>query len=315
MAHAMATPRLAIHGLDDTDFLRAITSGRDYTEAEWYEYLDRFHSAVPMATESLFTALRGPEGLSSYEMLARAIAKLGQRDVLDVGCGSGQFAHEMTASSPGTRYTGVDLCEAEIERGIAAFENDPNVRLVRAHASTLPFPAESFDVVTSHQTFNFVPDPVPALAEAFRVLRPGGTLIFVVNRAMKLRPDSTYQRLFEAAKSVLLSAYPAYRAPRPYDPRIYDGPGILSLLRDAAPYDLDGVQVETFDIGAMMTPEQAWATMVRSYDLAAMYSSSEMVERVEARAMEIAAEANRSDLDIELGIRIVTAMRPRLLLL
>jgi len=53
------------------------------------------------------------------------------------------------------------------------------VRVVRAPAERLPFEAESFDAVVSTLVLCTVDDPAQALAEAHRVLRPGGRLVFV----------------------------------------------------------------------------------------------------------------------------------------
>jgi ubiquinone/menaquinone biosynthesis C-methylase UbiE len=53
------------------------------------------------------------------------------------------------------------------------------VRLVRGSAELLPFAAASFDTVVTTWTLCSIPDPARALAEARRVLRPGGHLVFV----------------------------------------------------------------------------------------------------------------------------------------
>lgn len=54
-----------------------------------------------------------------------------------------------------------------------------SVRVVRAPAELLPFDPESFDAVVSTLVLCTVEDPVLALAEVHRVLRPGGRLVFV----------------------------------------------------------------------------------------------------------------------------------------
>jgi len=302
--------RLVVHGLDDTDFVRAFTSGLAHTEQQWYDYVDRYHTQIPNATEALFVNLRTPQEVSSYAMLAYAVAALRGRDLLEIGCGSGSFVDDLFAVQPDLRYSGIDLCEAEIERGRAAFGRYSNVHLLQAHASQLPFDDESFDVVTSHQTFNFMPNPIPAFAEAFRVLRPGGTLIFAVNKATKFNPEGAYQQLFEAAASVLRRHYPAYRIPNLYDPRIYDDRGIFDLLREAG-FDASRARIDSFDVGAMMTPEEAWGSIVRNYQLAFVSFKDEMADAVEARAMKI-ADIARAEIDVELGMRIVSAPRPQL---
>jgi ubiquinone/menaquinone biosynthesis C-methylase UbiE len=50
------------------------------------------------------------------------------------------------------------------------------IELVQGDFADLPFPDASFDTVILHQVLHFAPDPAPALAEAARVLSPGGRI-------------------------------------------------------------------------------------------------------------------------------------------
>jgi arsenite methyltransferase len=52
-----------------------------------------------------------------------------------------------------------------------------NVSIQEASTDHLPFPESSFDVVTSNGVINLVPDKTKAMAEVFRVLKPGGRLM------------------------------------------------------------------------------------------------------------------------------------------
>jgi SAM-dependent methyltransferase len=98
--------------------------------------------------------------------------------VLDVGCGPGGVMAAVARRWPTTRVVGVDLAArmlAEARRG--AMASAPC--LVRADAAALPFPAGLFDAVTCHSFLYLVPDRGAVLAEAWRVLRPGGRLLLV----------------------------------------------------------------------------------------------------------------------------------------
>lgn len=99
--------------------------------------------------------------------------------VLDVGCGTGTFAARLAARHPGQRVTGVDVSAgmlAEARRKTAAF---PDVRFARAPATDLPFADAAFDVVVTASALHYAARPADALAEARRVLRPGGRLAVV----------------------------------------------------------------------------------------------------------------------------------------
>ena len=91
--------------------------------------------------------------------------------VLDACCGTGDLALE--AQRAGARVTGLDFSERMLER---ARSKSGAVQWVRGDVLALPFPDESFDVVTVGFGIRNVEDLEAGLAELCRVLRPGGRL-------------------------------------------------------------------------------------------------------------------------------------------
>ena len=90
---------------------------------------------------------------------------------LDVGCGTGHLL--LLARSIFPRVYGVDLAE----RLLAAVREREGIdTLLAGHAHCLPLPDQHFDGVGMYALLHHIQDPVPVLAEAFRVLRPGGVL-------------------------------------------------------------------------------------------------------------------------------------------
>lgn len=96
--------------------------------------------------------------------------------LLDVGCGPGSitrgFAERLT---PG-EVIGLDASPGvlEIAREDGAARGLTNLHYQQGSVYALPFPAESFDVVFAHQLLQHLSDPLAALREMTRVLRPGG---------------------------------------------------------------------------------------------------------------------------------------------
>jgi SAM-dependent methyltransferase len=99
--------------------------------------------------------------------------------VLDLGSGPG--LDSLLAArrvGPSGKVVGVDLCPEMVEkaRRNADLLALRNVEFIQAGIGKLPLPDGSVDVVISNGVFNLCPDKPAVLAEAFRVLQPGGRL-------------------------------------------------------------------------------------------------------------------------------------------
>jgi ubiquinone/menaquinone biosynthesis C-methylase UbiE len=100
--------------------------------------------------------------------------------VLDVGCGTGVFAARIRAAAPRSRVWGLDLVSAMLSQGRARWRSDPeHIAAVQGDSERLPFPAGAFDVVTCANSFHHYPHQDRAVAEMYRVLKPGGRLFLV----------------------------------------------------------------------------------------------------------------------------------------
>ena len=96
--------------------------------------------------------------------------------VLDVGCGTGVLTRALAGLPDVGAVVGVDLAPSLLARAREMAAGLADVRFEEADARALPFPEGAFDVVVFDSTLSHVPEPERALAEAFRVLRPGGRL-------------------------------------------------------------------------------------------------------------------------------------------
>ncbi|WP_114394700.1 ArsR/SmtB family transcription factor [Oleisolibacter albus] len=125
-------------------------------------------------------------------------------DLLDIGTGTGRML-ELTAPRA-ARVVGIDgsrdmLAVARVNLEKAGLRH-AQVRLGDMYQ--LPLPGQSQDVVIIHQVLHFAEDPAGALAEAARVLRPGGVLLivdFAAHTLDYLRSEHAHRRLgFEPAE-------------------------------------------------------------------------------------------------------------------
>jgi len=110
------------------------------------------------------------------DLVLELAGPLAGRRVLDVGCGDGTYA--IATASQGALVTAVDGTGSMLEaaRG-RADRAGVDVRFHQADARHLPFDDPSFDVVLAVTVLCFVDDAGRAVAEAARVLAPGGRLV------------------------------------------------------------------------------------------------------------------------------------------
>lgn len=94
--------------------------------------------------------------------------------VLDVGCGAGLSVAEIDAD--GARTVGLDLDARMLD---AARRRHPEGEFVLADAEALPLPDGAARAYRAERLFHAVPNPERALAEAYRVLAPGGRVVLV----------------------------------------------------------------------------------------------------------------------------------------
>ena len=99
--------------------------------------------------------------------------------VLDIACGTGEFARLLLAEHPQQQITGIDLSAQMLNIARYKLANYPQVSLQQASVEALPFENQSFDVVISASAFHYFDRPEIALQEMKRVLKPDGKLVIL----------------------------------------------------------------------------------------------------------------------------------------
>ncbi|MFP9191619.1 methyltransferase domain-containing protein [Natronosalvus vescus] len=143
------------------------------------------------------------------EMRTEALSLLDFEDaemVLDVGCGTG-FATEGLLEHVDTVYA-LDQSEHQLEKAYTKLgKTDGPVHFHRGDAERLPFQTDTFDIVWSSGSIEYWPEPVLALREFNRVLKPGGQVLVV-------GPNYPDNRIAQVLADAMMLFYDEYEADR-----------------------------------------------------------------------------------------------------
>jgi ubiquinone/menaquinone biosynthesis C-methylase UbiE len=144
--------------------------------------------------------------LPLYDLLTRAlgmgkvydtlVAQAGLADalrVLEIGCGTGNVTVRAARVAPGADVVGTDPDPLALARAQRKARELPRVRFERAYAQDLPFADGEFDRALSSMMLHHLGEDVKAgaLAEVYRVLRPGATLHIVDVGGHTANPHAT----------------------------------------------------------------------------------------------------------------------------
>jgi ubiquinone/menaquinone biosynthesis C-methylase UbiE len=102
--------------------------------------------------------------------------------MLDVGCGGGRTVGKLAALAPQGKVYGIDYSATSVafsRRANARSIASGRVEIRQGTVSDLPFPDETFDLITAVETHFYWPDLPADTRELWRVLKPGGTLVLI----------------------------------------------------------------------------------------------------------------------------------------
>jgi ubiquinone/menaquinone biosynthesis C-methylase UbiE len=199
----------------------------------------------------------------SRALIERAGIREGQ-SVLDVAAGAGEPSLTIAGTvGPAGSVMCTDAVPAMVEaaRSEAERRGLTNMEFRQCPADSLPFPANSFDVVVSRLGIMFFPDPVAAVREMLRVLKPSGVLAFAVWGKSEVNP---FCYLITGVLDKHVKA-PATDPDAPNAFRFAETDKLSSVLTQAGAINVDE-RVFKFDIEAPVSAQQFWALRSQTSD-------------------------------------------------
>jgi len=166
----------------DSDFDRALAERLDASFVDVKDELRTYYETRAHDLDELALTYEHPEAYKRFFYRARFKAVLGALDaqpgeeILDVGCGSGAYTRELVRL--GAEVTATEIAPTPLalaKRNLGELAERVDFRLEDAQA--LDLPDGSFDKVLLTEVIEHVPKPDRAVAEAARVLKPGGVLV------------------------------------------------------------------------------------------------------------------------------------------
>ena len=134
---------------------------------------------VPHGVSGWLAALTMPMAHKAFYGPAADLLHLEPSDELvEVACGSGVFLDQHARHVK--RIAGLDLSDIQVrlaQRRLGDMTAAGSAEIVQGDAAALPWADESFSAATCMGSLEYFPDPVAALREMWRVLRPGGRIV------------------------------------------------------------------------------------------------------------------------------------------
>ncbi len=237
-----------------TDYADRLLNGLPVGDEDWEAHLLRAHEETPGMTPPAFGAYRTREGLSSYEILASALARDAPScRILDLACGDGFLVQYLLPRIDArSRVWGVDMVPTEIERARRAYP-DPRTEFLCERAQRLSLPSASIDLVLSHLALMLMSPIEPVIAELRRVMKPAGRLAAVIGGPRVA--GSLAEEITLLTARFLKRHFPRMQSPRVGDARFSSADGIRDLFAPARGF-ADDLAFEDFlievrgDLGA-----------------------------------------------------------------
>jgi ubiquinone/menaquinone biosynthesis C-methylase UbiE len=160
-------------------------------QAELYDKHPPLNPFDSLLRQIGFTKITRPKDLRTKQYF-KELKLTEETHILDIGCASGLLLQRIRVSFK-SKGTGIDVSQVLIDK--AKREDSQNTYLL-ADASNLPFPDNTFDIVTSFDNLEHIKEYKEVIKEIVRVLKPGGKLLLnTINKHNRLTIDWLLEKL------------------------------------------------------------------------------------------------------------------------
>jgi arsenite methyltransferase len=258
----------------------------------------QFDEEISRKVESLYMT---PDVVAQRRQVLKALALREGERVLDIGTGPGLLAYDMAASvSRNGRVCGIDISDDMLIMSRRRCADQPWTEFKRGDATNLPYPDASFDAAVSTQVYEYVVDTPAALAELYRVVRPGGRAVVMDNDYGSLVIHTEHEARMKRVLSAWDEHFVHAGLPRTLSRQLRDA-GFIIRQRDAIPMFNPEYRENTFGKGALaimatfavgqgVSREEADAWLAEFAELS--FSSASIVTSLLRTSPRLLAESN-----------------------
>lgn len=152
--------------------------------------------------EQVSRSIRRHNAITSarYDAILSTLGELNGRQCLDIGGGDGALSYLIARR--GARVVNIDMAEEALQFARTEFaRRGMRAQVAQASAYALPCPSDAFDVAVCSEVIEHVRSPEALVAEAVRVLRPGGRFVLTTPLRVTEKPwDREHVREFLAGE-------------------------------------------------------------------------------------------------------------------
>jgi arsenite methyltransferase len=208
----------------------------------------QFDEETSRKVESLYMT---PDVVAQRHQVLKALALREGERVLDIGSGPGLLAYDMAASvGRNGCVCGIDISEDMLTMSRKRCADQPWTEFQRAGGTNLPYPDDSFDAAVSTQVYEYVVDIPGALAELYRVARPGGRAVVMDNDYGSLVIHTEHEARMKRVLSAWDEHFVHAGLPRTLSRQLRDA-GFIIRQRDAIPMFNPEYRENTFGKGLL----------------------------------------------------------------